>query len=103
MSVVPQASRTSSIQTNCRHCWGIFGSVSETPRRTSPSPETTLAPCTWTTRSGNSRASRASARIRTSSPSRLEPMATAAITAATVTGTAQRTTVQSVSEKRFKR
>ena len=55
---VLHARRTSSIQSICRHSLGRFGSTSDTPRTTIPSPSTRLAPCTCTESVGNSSASR---------------------------------------------
>ena len=94
--------RTSSTQSSCRHSLGNAESTKDTPRATMPSPSTRLAPCTCTVSVGNSCASRCWMRDRTSSPSRLEPMAPAATTPATVIGRAQRTSIQSVSERDFK-
>ena len=94
--------RISSTQSSCRHSLGNAESTKDTPRTTMPSPSTRLAPCTCTVSVGNSCASRCWMRDRTSSPRRLEPMAPAATTPATVIGRAQRTSIQSVSERGFK-
>lgn len=98
-SEVPQARCTSSIVTIGAPA--PSAGANETSRIRIPSPSIRLAARTWMSSAGNRSRSRVSTRRRTSSPTRCEPSATATMTAATVSGSVQRTMVQSVSVSGF--
>ena len=101
LSVVPQATRASATARRQRCSGGSLASMNETPRTTMPSPSTRLAASTRTVRPGIISWSRASTLLRTSSPMRFEPSATATTTAAADSGRIQRTSVQSRAVRNF--